>query len=377
MIKLLSFADRMTYDPHHKTAVSMRDGVLEYLGVELGKEPADKVFRIYRSPATISNATMKMTGIPLTDEHVSLEESAPEGNGMVESSEMIDAIDPFTHTTIATRNKLSISDALRASVESGKRELSLGYIAELVPHDEYDFEQKDIMPHHLAVVTDGRCGSMCSFIDRKPLEEEPTMKKLHKAFLDAEGTMNLQQIAEVVAAFPEAIRQMPLEQVQKLMPILQEAMTAAKEVGVEPEDMTDENEADKIEEKDAEADPEKEQEATDADKDDEDEKPGKFGDSAEFKDAVAAQAKALTDEAVKRHTEVIEKAKTFVDSEYSFIDKTTKQIMRDSLATESSEKFEDAELSMAFKLLKKVGNYKTFGDNSGAEKFTKLADKEL
>lgn len=373
MKQSLAFADKMTYDPHQKTAVSIRDGVLEYYGSEIGKEPLDQVFRVYRSPATIANATMKMAGIPLTDEHVSLDEMPPTDGGVVESSEMIDAIDEFTHTTIATKNKLSISDPLRASVESGKRELSLGYMANLVPHDEYDFEQKDIIPHHLAVVTDGRCGSMCSFIDRKPTQEEdPTMKKLHKAFLDAEGAMNLQQIAEVVAAFPEAIRQMPLDQVQKLMPVLQEAMTAATEVGAEPEVMDEDVKEDPTTDENGEG--EKEEVM---DEESEEKESDKFEDSAAFKDAVKAEATKLTDAAIKRHSEVIEKAKTFVDAEYSFTDKTTEQIMRDTLATESSEKFEDNELSTAFKLLKKSGDYKNFGDNSGADKFINLADKEL
>ena len=71
------FADIATYSDTERTAVSVRDGVLEYLGAELGLEPADHVFNVYRSPATIANAAYAMAGIPLTGNHVSLDGPAP------------------------------------------------------------------------------------------------------------------------------------------------------------------------------------------------------------------------------------------------------------------------------------------------------------
>jgi hypothetical protein len=95
-------------------------------------------------------------------------------------------------------------------------------------------------------------------------------------------------------------------------------------------------------------------------------------DTAEFKDAVNS--------AIRRHTEVIEKAKTFVDESYQFAGKATDQIMRDALAVEhGKQEFSDAELSVAFKLLKKTGtDLRTFGDASlSAGKFSSIADKDL
>ena len=52
----LAFSDAVTYDGQMKAAISVRDGVLEYLGSELGMSPADKIFYVYRSPATIASA---------------------------------------------------------------------------------------------------------------------------------------------------------------------------------------------------------------------------------------------------------------------------------------------------------------------------------
>ena len=119
------FADRAVFDATEKTAISVRDGVLEYLGAELGMEPPERVFTIYRSPATIANAAMRMTGIPLTDEHVDLDSPPPTTGGMVDMAEMIDATDPRTSTTIAVKNRLKVSDTLMPMIESGKRELRL------------------------------------------------------------------------------------------------------------------------------------------------------------------------------------------------------------------------------------------------------------
>jgi hypothetical protein len=365
------FADRAVFDATEKTAISVRDGVLEYLGAELGMEPAEKVFTIYRSPATIANAAMRMSGIPLTDEHVDLDTPAPTTGGMVDMAEMIDAMDPRTFTTIAVKNRLKVSDTMMPMIESGKRELSLGYTAELVPHSEYDFEQRNIQPHHLAAVQHGRCGGMCSFLDRKPEPREGNPMKYHKAFTDENGEVNLQQIVEIAAALPEAIKTVPIEKINEIMPALKELIEMSKAVGIAAEETTSEEMNDE-EKAAAEAKAaEDEQKAADMEAEAEEDKP-KFTDAS-----VAAMVQKATDAAIKKHAEVIEKARQFVDEAYSFVGKNSAQIMRDALATETSEKFSDSELATAFKLLKKTGaDYRNFGDKS-ASALDNLKDKEL
>lgn len=344
-----NFQDRAIFDPVEKTAVSVRDGVLEYLGAELGLEPGDKVFRVYRSPATIANAARLMEGIPITVDHVSLDMPAPTDGGRVVTAEMIDVSAEMYDARIAIKNRVEMSDTTLAAVEAGKNELSLGYRGELVPHDVYDFEQKSLVPHHLAVVESGRNGPLCRFLDRKPMKT-----KLHKAFLDAEGAMNLQQIVDVATSLPEAIKSVPVDRLTELMPVLQEIVASAKAAMGEP--VTDENPEDP---------------AKVTDENPEDKKPG-------FSDAqVAAIVQKATDAAIAEHTAVINKARDFVDETYSFEGKDTKQIMRDVLAKEHpSAKFTDSELSVAFKLLKKSADYKTFGDTKTSS-LDALADKEL
>ena len=363
------FRDAAVFNASEKSAVSVRDGVIDYLGIELNMEPPDRTFTVYRSPATIANTAMKMRGLPITDEHVPLDVSPPTEGGFVSEAEMVDAHDGNTVSTIAIRNQLAISDTLLLTVEAGKRELSLGYHADLVPHDEYDFEQRNIKPHHLAAVERGRCGSMCSFIDKKP-EDKPMAKKstLHKAFNDADGMMSLQQIVELATALPEAIKSVPVDQLQELLPALQTIVEAAKSVMPEEEKTTPDGDDPLVPKEPVVPEvPAEDMEPEDTDPADK-EKDG-------FSDA---DVKAFTDKAIKAHAAVIEKARGFLADDYTFADKGTDEIMRDALATVDPEKFADAELALAFKLMKKPdANYKTFADKSTDSDFTKLKDKEL
>ena len=358
----LKFIDVATYDGSLRTAVSVRDGVLEYLGSEIGQEPPDKIFTVYRSPATIASLVSQMPGIPVIGEHIEPGTEPADIPSRVESASFIDAFDESTNSTLAIQNKLFLDDAMLAEIQGGKNQLSLGYEGRLIPHDKWDFEQRDLVPTHLATVDSGRCGSGCRFIDRKPNPEATMPKKLHKAFCDAEGALSLAQIVELAAGLPEAIKNVPADKLSELLPALQEIMAAAEAAGVEsatPDPvveevpvMTDED-ADKLMDESADA----------AGGD-----PIKVTDSARkvLRKKFADKMAAAIDGAVKTHAAVIEKARTVLPETYSFADKSTTKVMRDALAVEhGSQTFSDAELSVAFKLLKKSGGeYKTFGDRS-------------
>lgn len=373
------FRDAAVYDPEQKTAVSVRDGVIEYSGAELGIEPEDKMFSVYRSPATISNTAMRMRGLPLTPEHVPLDQPAPSDAGFVNDAQMIDAYAAETHTTIAIRNQLTLSDSMRQMVDAGRREMSLGYRADLVPHDTYDFEQKDIKPHHLATVPEGRCGPMCSFLDAKPTDpgnDDMTTKTdkttvLHKQFQDAEGGMNLQQVVELASALPEAIKQVPIDKLSELTEPLQNIMAAAQERGVQG---GGEEEAGATDE-----------DGGDTPTDDDDDEDKKAMSDEKIQKEVERRTTEHLDAAVKRHTATVEKARHFLPSDYAFADKSTPQIMRDTLATKTSEQFTDEQLPLAFKMLERPAPktepadrpYRDFGDRAAATDVDSIADKEI
>jgi hypothetical protein len=126
------FQDSVTYNAVEKTALSVRDGVIEYYGQELGLEPYDKTFFVYRSPATIANAAMAMNGIPLTKEHVPLDEVAPQTGSLVTNAMMVDFVDGVTNTRVAVKNSILIGDGCKDYLDEC-RQLSLGYHADLVP----------------------------------------------------------------------------------------------------------------------------------------------------------------------------------------------------------------------------------------------------
>lgn len=346
-----------------KTAISVRDGVVEYLGAELGIMPADQMFTVYRSPATIANAAPKMVGIPLTNGHVDVGADTYDTDGTVSASDMIDMFNDSCHSTVGIRNKIAFTDAAKAE-QVGSYELSLGYRAELVPHDKYDFEQRDINPHHLAYVPEGRCGFECRFIDAKPegaimADKKAKGPSLHKAFCDAEGGVNLEGIIEIAMALPEAMKKVPVVELQKLLPAMQELIAMSKDAGVVVDEVEVEDEQEEL--------PVEDKQEELQDEEPEEEKKG-FADSKAFQDAVMS--------AVNNFAEVVDKAKLFVDEGYDFKGKTAKQIMADAVKTQQTTDFSDSELPVAFKMLKKSGDYANFGDQSVSE-FQSLKNKEL
>jgi len=348
----LLFTDSMIWNATEKTAVSVRDGVIEYYGFEIGEQPADQVFTVYRSPATIAQTASSMVGIPLIDNHIDPDIDPDETavGGRVASSEVIDHFDDVNNSKLAVRNGVTIKDNFITILDSGKRELSLGYKARLVPHDTYDFEQRDIQPKHLAVVDAGRCGNSCSFIDRKGVLPMP---KLIKTFLDADGQPNLEQIVEIAQALPAALKELPVDELQKALPALQQIVESAGVTPVTPTPMEDE-------------DPKDGDEVVKVEDEDPEEKAAEDG--KKFEDAVT--------KVLEHHIAVIEKARNFVDESYKFTGKSASTIMRDALAVQyGSEKFTDAELPVAFKLLKqRETDLSNFGD-AAAKKPETLTDR--
>ena len=127
---------------------------------------------------------------------------------------------------------------------------------------------------------------------------------------------------------------------------MQEIMSYAKEQGV-------------IEE---EASAEPTEEMGDAEEMPEEEKP-KFSD-ADFRKALDKEKAKFADAEVKKYAQVITKARNFLDEGYDFAGKSANEVMRDALATQSTDSFEDSELPVAFKMLRKAeADYSKFGDS--------------
>ena len=178
--KKIIFSDniKIVFDEQGKQLISVRDGVQEYAGVEIGLQPYDKTFKIYRSPETIRDVITGLSKLPVTDGHVELEDiPANKIKGFVTDSELVKYDNKELNSTVAIKNNVKLQDNVIQLLDS-KKELSLGYFAETVEHDLYDFEQVNIVPHHLAIVEHGRCGSVCKFRDERKNMKDAEEKKM-------------------------------------------------------------------------------------------------------------------------------------------------------------------------------------------------------
>lgn len=364
----VSFTDTAVYDADRKKLVSVRDGVQMYYGFELGVEPREDKFQVFRAKDTIQNIVELMPGLPITLGHVPLGDQKPiDAIGKVLDAELVDGVDENTKSTVKIKNRVDMSEI------PYDNELSLGYYADLVPCELYDFEQVDIVPHHLAVVKRGRCGDVCKFTDQGD-QDMHKKEELNKAFTDADGQVNMQQILELVADLPEAIKKMDIKSLGKFVPVLQRAMEAAgvmeaAEGGEEVAHGGDVPPADNPLEAEA---PAAAAEVEDAPETEEEMKKKEMADAKAFSDSVMAATKKET----ARYASVMVKAQGFLPKDYKFADKCSMDIMRDALALHHTEKFEDSELSTAFKLLKKTVDYSQFGDSKPGS-LSQLKDKEI
>lgn len=299
-----------------KNVISVRDGYQEYLGVELGLEPLDKVFKVYRSKETIEAINDMLKNIPVTKGHVELEDNIPEElkMGKIRDSQIIPSNTGDKDSTINVKNVITL-DENKLKFNNSK-ELSLGYFADSVKHTLYDLEQINIRPHHLAIVDKGRCGGGCKFLDEKGVKMD--VKEIMKNLKDMRSKLS-----------DEDKKMLDME-LGKMTP-KQETKDAEKE----------------------DKDPKAEEKMKDMEKEYKDslsvvasDAVSKFKDSKEYLDAMNEYADA--------RVSVIEKASGYLDSDYEFKGKTNMDIMADALKAERpQEQFLDSEVGVAFKMLNK------------------------
>jgi len=356
------FKHQVFFDFKNKTVKSVRDGVQEYFGAELGLEPYDRVFTVYRSPETITSIVSCMDKLPIIEDHID-PKITPEPEkvaGLIDDTEVIEYTEDFKDSTLFLRNKTVINEKGLDALSRGKRQLSLGYLGKLREHEQYDFEQYDLKPTHLAIVDKARGGDILSFEDKQKQKEQD----MEFSFIDEDGKLSLQKVAELVGGLQEAIKNAPLDEVTKLLPQLQELMNSAKEnSGMKSEEesqMSEESE----ESVDMESESSEEVESEDMgnhdemiDEDSDEEEKESFEDSQAFADALA---KGVDDK-----FKAIEKAKDFLDETYNFSDSSTFQIKKDAVEKHLGRSFEDSKVEGAFEALQlNNSEYKDFGDSA-------------
>ena len=178
---IIKFADGKGYfDSETKTALIMRDGVYTYLAMEfpglvgIGADKENNPFaklRVYRSKDSVKAAyeRFKELGkIPVVFNHPDKDLDRNDfSQGYGYAPELVDE-----GANLAIKCKLELNADSLEAYKDGIREISCGWSGDFVePSAEdkklYDFEQTFSDFNHIALVSEGRCGSLCSIKDSK------------------------------------------------------------------------------------------------------------------------------------------------------------------------------------------------------------------
>jgi len=159
-------------------ALTARTGVQQYLGREVGR-PDLEVVNVYRDQAEVfSKASLQtFSKIPITNDHPAEAVTAANWKKVAVGTTGDDVLRDGEYLKIG----LKITDAAAVgAVQAGKRELSVGYSCELVWADgvaedgtRYQAKQTNIIADHIAIVQRGRAGSRASIGDSWP-QHTPT-----------------------------------------------------------------------------------------------------------------------------------------------------------------------------------------------------------
>lgn len=339
-IKTIDFKQVGFFDMATKKLRSVRDGVQEYLGIEIGMEPSDRVFTVYRSPETITNIVKMMDSLPVIEDHISpdINPSKDETIGIITDTDIVEFEDKTFNSKLVLENKVSVSDKVLELVKNGKKELSLGYMAKVRQHDVYDFEQFDISPRHLAIVDSARGGAVLKFLDKNKESQRMELEKmlmLASQFSELLKKSTAEELADYVPFFEKIAEKITEEKKDDM-----DGMESKEEEVIEDEEIKEEIKVEDEEEKEEE----------------------------KFEDAVMR--------ATQEHIATVEKARQFLDASYNFAGKKSSEIKKAALKA-YGVKVDDKEVDIAFKLLKKSDTYKNFGDNKQVDAWASLADKEF
>ena len=188
--------------------------------------------------------------------------------------------------------------------------------------------------------------------------------------------IELEMVADMAGMLQDAFKNAPLEDLVKVMPMLEGLVSAAKsndpslqtvevEVKEEIETVEDENSEPVVGEEDAMEDGSMKDEEEVVE-----EKEESFEDSQKFIDAV--------NDAVAKKLKTVEKAKDFLPETFNFVDSSVSEIMHAAVKEETGETFEDSQIEVAFKMLKKQpSNYQNFGDSGEKDAWAEIDNKEI
>jgi hypothetical protein len=166
----MQIQDKIIFDGITKNATIMRDGIYHYLGSEVGDMAnPNKIMRVYRDKAEIEkayNRFVDLQRLPLTVNHpkefVNIKDEASYSQGVANmpSTKIVN-----NYNTLGC--KIDLMDQAKEFYDKGIKELSCGWEGSYkkVEHSDYDYTQHFVDFNHIAILPNGRGGSLCSITD--------------------------------------------------------------------------------------------------------------------------------------------------------------------------------------------------------------------
>lgn len=151
-------------------------GIFSYVGAKLpGAPEPDRIYRVYRPveelamPETLASIRL----LPWMDDHAMLGKKG-QANTVPAEQKTISGVtgeNVYVEGDTLYANLKLFSESFANLIDSGKKELSLGYRARYdwspgtCEYGEYDCVQRNLRGNHLALVGDGRCGPEVAVLD--------------------------------------------------------------------------------------------------------------------------------------------------------------------------------------------------------------------
>lgn len=188
--------------------VAARTGVYQYLSSELDLDGPERIVNVYRSPEEVFSPASMATYADkdVTNDHpgdlVSSETFKEVSAGHVRGAEQQGE---NVEVDLIIKDQSAIDD-----IESGKAELSPGYLAEYVEAPgidpvsgtAYEYEQRDIQINHVAVVEAARGGKVARIFDHKPKGVPMAQRKV---FLDSKKSRSIILDEEAASVVEDAV----------------------------------------------------------------------------------------------------------------------------------------------------------------------------
>lgn len=202
--------------------IAARTGVYQYLSSELDLDGPERIVNVYRSPEEVFSPESMATYLhkDVTNDHpADLVDSTTFRDVSVGHVRGVERDGDNLIVDMIIKDQSAIDD-----IQSGKAELSPGYLAEYVEAPgidpvsgtAYEYVQRDIQINHNAVVEAARAGKVARIFDHKP-KGIPNMAT-RKVFLDSKKSRSIildEEAAQVVEDAVSALQRFADEQSER------------------------------------------------------------------------------------------------------------------------------------------------------------------